>query len=53
MLGLYKVSHSTFYQHRAKGIVPPPDGHIMGRPFWLTSTVAPHFVGTQPPQAKG
>ncbi|MBH1978886.1 MAG: hypothetical protein I8H67_11025 [Comamonadaceae bacterium] len=53
MLGLYKVSHSTFYQHRAKGIVPPPDGHIMGRPFWLTSTVAPHFVGTQATQAKG
>lgn len=53
MLGLYKVSHSTFYQHRAKGIVPPPDGHIMGRPFWLTSTVAPHFVGTQAAQAKG
>ena len=53
MLSLYGVSHSTFYQHRAKGIVPPPDGQIMGRPFWLTSTVMPHFVGAQVTQAKG
>ena len=45
MLDLYNVTHSTFYVHRSKGLVPPPDGYIMGRPYWLTSTVAPHFVG--------
>lgn len=51
MLDLYNVTHSTFYVHRSKGLVPPPDGHIMSRPYWLTSTVAPHFVGHT--QAKG
>ena len=45
MLDLYNVTHSTFYVHRSKGLVPPPDGYIMSRPYWLTSTVAPHFVG--------
>ena len=53
MLDLYGVSHSTFYQYRGKGIVPEPDGHILNRPYWLTSTIAPHFVGTQPAQTKG
>lgn len=45
MLDLYNVTHSTFYVHKSKGLIPPPDGQIMGRPYWLTSTVAPHFVG--------
>ena len=48
MLDLYGVSHSTFYVYKSKGLVPQPDGHIMGRPYWLTATIAPHFT-----QAKG
>ena len=47
MLDLYSVSHSTFYRHLAEGIIPKPDGHILNRPYWLTATVAPHFVGAQ------
>lgn len=50
--GLYRVSHSTFYRYLSEGIVPKPDGYILSRPYWLTGSIAPHFIGTQVTQAE-
>jgi predicted DNA-binding transcriptional regulator AlpA len=39
MMTFYGISHSSVYAHLKKGLLPPPDGFICRRPYWLTSTI--------------
>lgn len=39
LLTLYGVSHSTFYRHQRKLLIPPPDGVVVARPFWRSATI--------------
>jgi len=39
LLTLYGVSHTTYYRHLDKQLIPQPDGFVAGRPFWKTSTI--------------
>jgi hypothetical protein len=44
LMFLYGCSHQTIYNRLKSGRIPLPDGHDP-RPYWLTSTVLPHFQG--------
>lgn len=39
---LYLCSHTTVYVRLRQGHIPKPDGRDP-RPYWLTSTIRPHF----------
>jgi hypothetical protein len=39
LMTLYGLSHSTFYEHRKRLLLPPPDGSVAGRPYWRTETI--------------
>jgi hypothetical protein len=44
LMHLYGCSHTTIYSRIRSGFIPAPDGRDP-RPYWLTSTINPHFVG--------
>ena len=39
LMTFYGLSHSSVYAHLKKGLLPPPDGVICRRSYWLTSTI--------------
>ena len=42
LMFLYGCSHQTIYNRLKCALIPPADGHDP-RPYWLTSTILPHF----------
>lgn len=42
LMYLYGCTHTTIYNKIKRGTIPPPDDHDP-RPYWLTSTILPHF----------
>ena len=39
LMTFYGLSHSSVYAHLHKELLPPPDGVIGRRSYWLTSTI--------------
>ena len=43
LMALLAIGHTTFYERRAIGKIPGPDGDD-GRPYWFTETIRPLLV---------
>lgn len=39
LMTYYGLSHSAVYVHLRNHLIPPADGKIAGRQYWLTSTI--------------
>jgi hypothetical protein len=47
-MSLFGLSHSTFYERRNDGVLPPPDGYDGRRPYWRRDTVRAYLDGEAP-----
>lgn len=47
VLAYMKTSQSTLTRWIDSGSFPAPDGHQGRRPFWFTSSIRPHVVGSK------